>query len=124
MIEVRKSVGRGRGVFALRAIREGEVVERAPVIVLPPEMHGVLEHTYLDEYLFDWRKDRKEAAVVLGFGSLYNHSYAPNARYERRFEEQEIHFVAVRDIAGGEEIRVNYNGAADDTSPLWFPVET
>ena len=36
-IEVKRIKGKGRGVFARRRIRRGEVIERVPVIVLPSE---------------------------------------------------------------------------------------
>jgi SET domain-containing protein len=114
------SDGRGRGVFALAPIGAGETIERAPVIPFPPEQWEHLERTVLDRYGFDWGEDGRSGAIVLGFGSLYNHSYTPNARYLRRLEEQVMEFVALRGIAAGEEITVNYNGRPDDRSPMWF----
>jgi hypothetical protein len=53
---------------------------------------------------------------------IYNHSYRPNARYERRHQEWEIDYIATCDIAEGEEICINYNGRTDDLSPVWFAV--
>lgn len=49
-------------------------------------------------------------AIAFGFGSLYNHSYQPNARYVKRIAERTLDYVAIRDIQCGEEITVNYNG--------------
>jgi uncharacterized protein len=58
-------------------------------------------------------------AVVLGYGSLYNHSYKPNAYYrDRRNRVKE--FIALRDIAAGEEITINYNGSPHDPSDVGF----
>jgi SET domain-containing protein len=37
-------------------------------------------------------------------------------------DELVIDYVALRDIAPGDEITINYNGATDDRSPLWFEV--
>ena len=60
-------------------------------------------------------------ALALGYGSLYNHSYNPNARYDdvgRQIKE----YSALRDIQRGEEITINYNGAEDILDPVEFPV--
>ncbi len=73
----------------------------------------------LADYAFSW--GRGTVALALGYGSLYNHSYTPNARYQdvgRCTKE----FVAIRDIAAGEEITVNYNGEPDDRSAVGFDV--
>ena len=60
--------------------------------------------------------------MALGYGSLYNHSYQPNARYDDGRGQTKI-FMAIRDIALGEEIVVNYNGEPDDKTPVWFKVQ-
>ena len=119
-IEVKRVVGKGRGVFARRAIRDGEEIERVPVIVLPG---GTIdegpEGSRLPDYVFTWGK--KTLALALGYGSLYNHSYRPNARYDDLGDRTKV-FTAIRDIAPGEEITVNYNGDPDDRTPLHFEV--
>src|SRR4051812_23255681 len=38
-IEVKRVKGKGRGVFALRLIRKGEVIERVPMLVFPIEQN-------------------------------------------------------------------------------------
>ena len=59
--------------------------------------------------------------LALGYGSLYNHSYRPNARYVDLSERTKL-FTAIRDIAAGEEITVNYNGEPEDQTPVGFDV--
>ena len=59
-------------------------------------------------------------ALALGYGSLYNHSYRPNARYEDVGPRTKS-FLAIRDI-GGEEITVNYNGKPRSRTAVWFDV--
>ena len=119
-IVVKKVKGKGRGVFARRAIAEGEVIETCPVLVFPTEeVRSGPAWTRLGEYCFEW--GRGTVALALGYGSLYNHSYEPNARYEDVAGPTK-RFVAVRDIATGEEITVNYNGEERDRSPVWFDV--
>ena len=122
-IELRISVleGAGRGVFATKALSAGELVESCPVIALPDKGDRArLRKTGLVNYYFLWGKEREHAAICLGFGSLYNHSYEPNCRYEKRIEEGQMDFYALRDIPAGEELTVNYNGVPTDKKTLWI----
>ena len=112
----------GRGVFAERDYEAGEVIESSPVIVIPASDWEHLEKTELFNYCYAWGERLDQMAIALGYGSLYNHSYAPNARYLRRCDDRLIDFVALRPIRRGEEVTINYNGAANCRDPLWFPV--
>lgn len=112
--------GKGRGVFAVRPIRKGEVIETVPVLVIPAPQVDDLEKTLLDHYVYSWSDER--LAVALGYGSLYNHSYTPNALYVKHPETSTIDYVALADIEAGAEITVNYNGMPADRSPVWFDV--
>ena len=122
MIQVGQSAGKGRGIFATRPISGGETIEEAPVVVVPREQVGHLDATALCEYYFLWGADEKDAALMLGRCSLCNHSYEPNARFVLHPARQTIAFVALRDIAAGEEITTNYKGDPASREPLWFPV--
>ncbi len=93
---------RGRGVFALRRFKEGEIVETCPTVVLPDEdAEGVVRN-----YVFSARQPGT-LLLVLGYGMLYNHSAEPNL-FHRSAGRQLIEFVALRDIAAGEELTHNY----------------
>ena len=116
-IEVKRVRSKGRGVFARRLIRRGEVIERVPVIVLPAEAVG--DGSALWDYCFAW--GRGTLALALGYGSLYNHSYRPNARYNDVGPQAKA-FQALRDIAPGEEITINYNGEPSRRRKVWFDV--
>lgn len=119
-ISVKNSPGKGRGVFAQQNFKKGEVIETCPVIVLPSEEIDSLELTELYNYYFAWGPDSKDAAIALGYGSLYNHSYNPNARYYKDFENGLLKYVCIRDIQKGEEITINYNCDPEDKTPVWF----
>lgn len=110
----------GKGVFAGRDIEEGEVIEVCPIILFPKEELVHMRQTVLDDYYFDWGEKGEWFAICLGFGSLYNHSYTPNAEYGMDFEAQTIDFYCIKPIPAGEEIFVNYNGDADNPSKVWF----
>ncbi len=113
--------GAGRGVFARSNMQKGETIEVCPVIEVPAgdpsnAPDGLLI-TYF--YYFGRRKDR--ALIVLGFGSIYNHSVLPNASYKEAGRTQTMIFTALRDIKQDEEITVNYNQNNPDTKmSLWF----
>src|SRR5437660_11139895 len=111
---------KGRGVFARQGFRQGELIERVPVIAVPREQLEHLEKTELSYYTFSWGPELNDGAIALGFGSFYNHSFQPNADYFKRVEDGVIDFIAIRDIAPNEEITVNYNGLPEDKTPLWF----
>jgi SET domain-containing protein len=113
--------GRGRGVAAARAIARGERIERAPVIVLSASELAAISTTRLARYYFEWGEDDSMGAIVLGYGSLYNHSFEPNAEYEFREDELAIDYLALRDIAAGEEITINYNNTGEHAAhPIQF----
>ena len=114
--------GKGRGVFAVAPIAEGEIFERAPVIISPDTEWANLEKTTLYHYCFAWGPQLEHTAIGLGYASLYNHSYTPNATYIRQLEDLLIHFIALRNIAAGEELTVNYNNNPASREPVWFDV--
>jgi SET domain-containing protein len=110
----------GMGVFASEPIPEGAVIEVCPVLLFPQAELAAVRQTMLDDYYFDWGEDGSMYAVALGFGSLYNHAYEPNADYGMDFENNTIDIYALRDITPGEEIFINYNGSPDNREKVWF----
>lgn len=115
--------GKGRGVVALRNISAGTLLERAPMLVVPDRDRVRTDKTIAFTYLFVWEKEEAQqdlyksegrAAIVLGMGSLLNHSDTPNVEYQPNFDELEIEFVASCDIVEGEELTIDYE------LELWF----
>jgi len=98
---------------AQRAFAVGELVERAPVIVLTPEELAQIRGTLLARYYFEWGADEESGALALGYGSLYNHSFTPNLEFESREDQLVIDFVALREIAPGDELSINYNNTGE-----------
>jgi len=105
----------GRGVFAARPFEPGEVIEDCPVLLVPA---STIVDLGLDGYCFEWDEDR--CAIALGYGSLYNHSWDPNARYDHDHEHDLVSYTAVRRIERGEEITINYTGDPEGRTDLWF----
>jgi hypothetical protein len=108
--------GRGRGVFATRGFAQGDLVETAPVLVLPPSEQDRLDGTVLDWYVFGWRDT---VALALGYGSLYNHAWEPNLDYRKRFDLCVIELVAICEIKAGEELTINYGASQPHRADLW-----
>ena len=123
-VTVGYSEGRGRGVFAARQFEPEETIEVCPVIVLSEADARKLDNTGLYDYYFGWGKDGKGAAIALGYGSLYNHSFSPNAVHHKNQATRAISVVAVKAIAPGEEIFIRYiTGAGEDPQQMWFEVK-
>lgn len=107
----------GRGVFATRDINKGEIIETCPVIYIPKDDPSFLGGVFIN-YFYFFGKKKDKAFFPLGFGSLYNHSPKPNARY--KFTKNFIEFIAAKNIKKDEEILVNYNSDLKNKTPLWF----
>jgi len=113
----------GRGVFASQNIKKGEIIEVCSLIIVPKNDLSNLRESILVTYFFYFGKKKERLAVVLGFGSLYNHSYTPNAIYKIKHTENTMNFIASSDIKKDSEITFNYKyGNPKNKSPLWFEV--
>jgi uncharacterized protein len=113
-----KKTTKGRGVFATRNIRSGEHIETCPAIVLSRKDRKLIDKTSLYDYYFSWSGG--QAAIGLGYSSLYNHSYRPNATYVKDFKKRTITYICRTPIKKNEEIRVNYNGDPQSQEKVWF----
>ena len=119
-LEIKETKNKGRGVFAAKTFKEGEIIEICQIIVLPEEDTELIDKTKLFNYYFNWTERLNRVAIVLGYGSLYNHSNKPNAVYEKDFTNDLLVFKCTCEIKQGEEITVNYYENADVKKPLWF----
>lgn len=111
---------KGRGVFTASEIMEGDTIEICHVIVIPKYELPIIHKTTLHDYYFLWGENMDDAAIALGFGSLYNHAVHPNANFILDFENNTIDIVAIKTIKPGDEITINYHGEPGDEGKLWF----
>jgi uncharacterized protein len=107
-LHVRRVRGMGRGVFAGRRFRRGEVIEVCPILPLTRREERACRGTALDRYFFAWDEPGYIVAVVFGLGCVYNTSPDPNARFSQRWSTRDMVYRAARDIEMGEQILVNY----------------
>jgi uncharacterized protein len=120
MLYVKEVAGKGRGVFSSNALFRGEYVEVAPIIIIPESTVLIISKTVLNPYCVVWGENREELALVLGYGSLYNHSYTPNMKYVRDLVNKEMRYVALGCIPQNTELTINYNGDPLCKDFLWF----
>lgn len=116
LIETKRTRKKGRGVFAKEFIPAGTEIERVPLLVMDSD---TIDESILMDYVYTWTE--KTVALALGYGSLYNHSFKPNAIYED-IDPRMKRFVAHRDIQPGEEITINYNAEPDCLDDVGFSV--
>jgi len=103
-IKVGISPGKGKGVFATKKILKEELIESAPLLVIPEKQWPFVSSTVLADYFFE--TEEEHAAIALGYASLYNHSFDPNADYI--VADDKIILTAIEDINIGDEITIDY----------------
>lgn len=113
----------GLGVFTGARISANSIIEICPILYLPEKDISTLQKTIINDYYFEWDNDLKAGALALGYGSIYNHSFSPNAYYDVDMQENTLYIYALQRILPGEEITINYNGNPDDDTPLWFDTQ-
>lgn len=115
-----KILGAGRGVFADKNFKKGELVESCPIIEIPKGDTSVLSESILVTYFLYHGKNKEKTVLMLGFGSIYNHSKTPNIFYKIKAKDKVVDFVALKNIKKDEELTFNYSVHATKKRPLWF----
>jgi len=117
-VEIKRSPIHGLGVFATADIPVHACFEICPLIYFNRDLfdshmrfHSV-EHI-LTDYIFTW--EAGQVALVLGYGSLYNHAAYPNAFWRLRTDKKNpaVELFAKKDIKAGEEIFIKYHPYSD-----------
>lgn len=110
---------KGRCVFTPEAIKKGATVEICEYITIPKDQIQILKKTILNDYRFWTDGENGDALLLLGNGSLYNHSKS-NANMEIiKQDDGKVWFVAIRDIDVWEELVFDYGYV-----PSFYPQPT
>jgi len=110
-IQVLKSEIHGYGVFAKEPIAPNELIEECRFFDIPMENYRRIEFIAPDfaSNFHCWPKaGRDRAALVLGFGSIYNHGDRPNAEMSTDELRRLYVFSATAPIQTDCEILVSY----------------
>jgi len=129
-IEVRVTEGR-RGVFCTEDLKEGEMIEEAPLVLLDNNKWEECDSNLL-KYLFPWgelRDDWQEfceehggilpihatrPVAVLGYGMIYNRRAEYNVDFKLEKKLFACQFIAKCDIKEGEELILAKNDISDE----------
>ena len=104
-ISVKQSLisGGGRGVFAEKDFKKGEVIEVCPLIT---DYKKNFEKSKIKDYTFKSKFKPDQEVIVFGMCSMYNHSDNFNVGHNQ--DPENMIYIASRDIKKGEELYVNY----------------
>jgi SET domain-containing protein len=113
---VRASGTHGRGLFARKSIRKGEIVSIRGGHILPRRLPrgrgtppGYWGYPISDEFVLGPLTKRETETVMM----FLNHSCEPNVGIRGQ-----IIFVAMRDIGRGEELTIDYAMFGGDPKPM------
>ena len=101
-VEIQNSPISGKGCFATKNIEKGSLIEKGPFIAIYKEQVG----NRLMNIVFGL--DNHSSAILLGWGSIYNHSDLNNSDWDLNANDNYFTIIANRDIDEGEEITVSY----------------
>lgn len=122
-IYIKQTAAKGRGVFCVTDIEEGEILEVSPALLLDEGATAHADKTILYDYkfkvdtlssaqraLYHIDDPKKSCCIVMGFMSFCNHDENPNVDIFWEEDEGTIyHFLeAIRRIPKNTEICTNY----------------
>ena len=104
-ISIKQSLisGGGRGVFAEKDFKKGEVIEVCPLIT---DYKKNFASSKIKDYTFKSKFKPDQEVIVFGMCSMYNHSNDFNVLHNQ--DPENMIYTAARDIKKGEELYVNY----------------
>lgn len=118
MIEVRSSPIEGRGVFATQALSPGAPFHTAELLIFDLDEYPALQQTRAAHYVFHVSDDPAESGKsVTGLAmsriSFINHARPANCSFQVDADTSTVSFAALRDIAAGEELTIDYGDFAE-----------
>jgi len=108
--------GKGRGVVATQEIKKEEIIEYCPIVFISKkEVAFFKKERAVLFFYYLIQPEKRKFALMLGYGSIYNHSKNPNAEidYDTKQVKDYLFFKALRKINAGEEILFDYQFDGD-----------
>lgn len=96
----------GSGVFVTESVRKGQQLEVCPLLRIPSSGRPCLLR-----YTFRPVDGNDGGLLALGYGSLYNHSYNPNATVHFPQGKGVMVVKASKNLGPGDEVVINYGRA-------------
>ena len=100
----------GRGVFANKDFKQGEIIEVCPLIT---DYKKNFSNSKITDYTFKSKFKSDQEVIVFGMCSMYNHSNKFNVHHTQ--DPENMIYKAGRDIKNGEELYVSYGADYWDT---------
>ena len=107
-IILKQSPTHGLGVFSSQKIFKGETIEECPFLAFPQNKNE--QTPVFSNYTFCFPRGEMWTthALVMGYGSYYNHSENANVNWYTENELGLFVFTSLTDIEEGEELFINY----------------
>ncbi|KAL1586659.1 hypothetical protein WHR41_04469 [Cladosporium halotolerans] len=115
-LSIKYTPEKGRGVFATAPLPAHTILDTSPVLVLSPTSTAThISHTELNHYTYNWplpsqqRDSSKTQALILGLGSMFNHSsLRQNVGWTRDVAREVVVYQTLRAVEPGEELCISY----------------
>lgn len=113
-IKIVEIKNKGRGVIAAEKIFKNEIIEYCPLIILRKKDSQFIKNKSKSDTLYYYylqQPDLKRNCLMLGYASLYNHSFDPNAELDYKNDPKimQVFFRAIKVIEPGTEITWDYD---------------
>jgi SET domain-containing protein len=116
---VRNTKTMGRGVYAVSPVAKGELIGVFPTVLITAAQRPALENTVISQF---WFLGERDAALVMGFPELINHSDTANIghRFVPSPTGEVAEFWALRAIQEGEQLFLDYGFDHPEDATRYF----
>lgn len=116
-IYIESSLVFGRGVYGKWALRQNTEIAICELLVLSEKDTPIINSTDLKYYTFKYNETQD--CLVLGIGEIFNHSNAPNVKFELKEKDGRklMVFTMLKTVEAGQQLFIDYNSDVQvDTS--------
>jgi SET domain-containing protein len=100
------------GVFSSKEIKKGEIIDVCPFLPFPQKSNQNIPVFSNYTFCFPRSENWHTHAMVMGYGSYYNHSDTPSVEWDTNEDDRTFIFFALRDIKENEELFINYGNGS------------
>jgi uncharacterized protein len=116
---VRNTKTMGRGVYAISPVAKDELIGVFPTVLIDAAQRPALENTVISQF---WFLGERDAALVMGFPELINHSDTANVghKFRQSATGEVAEFRALRAIQEGEQLFLDYGFDSHEDASRYF----